>query len=215
MQVSNLSSTAKLKVDLALVLAVDCSSSVDAADFHLQMTGIAAALRNPPLLEAIIAGPNQCVAITLVQWSNRNAQMIAVPWRFLGSKTDIENCARETEQTARNWLPGGTGLAVAIDFCVELLQAIPFVAVRRAIDVSGDGEDNEGGDVEAARHNAANLGMTINGLPITDDSPRIEAYYRQRVIAGPGAFAIPAANILNFSEAMTQKLLREIQLQNA
>jgi Protein of unknown function (DUF1194) len=215
MQVSNLSSTAKLKVDLALVLAVDCSSSVDAADFHLQMTGIAAALRNPPLLDAIIAGPNQRVAITLVQWSNRNAQMIAVPWRFLGSKTDLENCARETEQTARNWLPGGTGLAAAIDFCVELLQAMPFAAVRRAIDVSGDGEDNEDGDVEAARHNAANLGMTINGLPITDGSPRIEAYYRQRVIAGPGAFAIPAANILNFSEAMTQKLLREIQLQNA
>ena len=38
-------------VDLALVLAADCSSSADEGDFRLQMDGIAAALRNPALFE--------------------------------------------------------------------------------------------------------------------------------------------------------------------
>ncbi len=201
-------------VDLALVLAVDCSSSADAADFQLQISGIASTLRSPPLLEAILAGPNQRVAVTLILWSNRKSQLIGVPWHILDSKIAIENFAEETKQVTRNNLSGGTGLAAALDYCVDILQALPFTPVRRTIDVSGDGEENEGGDVETARQGAAALSITINGLPIIDGSPRIESYYRSHVIAGPGAFAIPAINILAFSAAMTQKLLREIQDQN-
>jgi len=178
------------------------------------MMGIAQALRNPALLDAILAGPNQRTAVTLVEWSNRKSQIIAVPWRVLGDAAAIEDCAHEIEHVTRNGLSGGTGLAAALDFCVEVLQSLPFAATRRTIDVSGDGEDNEAGNVESARMNAAAQGITINGLPIIDGSPRIENYYRRHVISGPGAFAIPAFNILAFSMAMTQKLLREIQDQN-
>ncbi len=213
-QVSNVKQALPSKVDLALVLAVDCSSSADAGDFQLQMTGIATALRNPALLDAILAGPKQRVAVSLIEWSNRKSQIIAVPWRVLSDISDIEGCASEIERVSRNGLSGGTGLAAALDYCVDILQSLPFSAARRTIDVSGDGEENEGDDVEAARLGAAARGITINGLPIIDGSPRIENYYRRHVIAGPGAFAIPAINILAFSKAMTQKLLREIQDQN-
>src|SRR6266567_2871984 len=68
-------------VDLALVLAVDCSSSVDVADFRIQMDGIAASFRNPPLFEAIAAGSYRRIAVTLVQWSSRDSQAIAIAWR--------------------------------------------------------------------------------------------------------------------------------------
>lgn len=214
MQILDSDNASLFKVDLALVLAVDCSSSVDAGDFQLQRTGISAALRNAPLLAAIKAGPNQRVAMTLILWANRRSQIVAVPWRIIGDKNDIEGFAEEAEQATRNGLSGGTGLAAALDFCVNIIQVLPFMAARRTIDVSGDGEDNEDGDVDTARLAAAALGITINGLPIIDGSPRIENYYRAHVIAGPGAFAIPAINILAFSTAMTQKLLREIQDQN-
>ena len=200
-----------LAVDLALVLAVDCSSSVDAGDFRLQMDGIAAALRNPPLLEAIAAGNFRRIAVTLVQWSSWQSQEIAVEWRVLGTRADLEAFAVETEKAERRWLPGGTGLAAAITFSIAMLESVPVLTSRRVIDVSGDGEDNDGGDPRLARDAAVARGITINGLPITNGSSSLLSYYRDQVIGGPGAFLMPAANMLSFKEAMIGKLLREVR----
>ena len=200
-----------MAVDLALVLAVDCSSSVDLGDFRLQMDGIAAALRNPPLFEAIAAGSCQRIALTLVHWSSRNSQSIAIAWRVLTSRLELEAIAQETENAERHWRPGGTGLAAAVEFSVALFETLPIAAGRRVIDVSGDGADNEGGDAARARDDALALGVTINGLPIISGSRELEAYYRDRVIGGPGSFIIPAVNILSFRDAMTRKLLREVR----
>ena len=63
-----------------------------------------------------------------------------------------------------------------------------------------------------ARAAALAQGITINGLPILSGSPTLEAYYRQIVIGGPGAFVVPAGNLAAFAEAMAQKLLREVSL---
>jgi hypothetical protein len=198
-------------VDLALVLAVDCSSSVDEGDYHLQMDGIAAALRNPPLFEAIGEGRFRKIAVTLLQWSNRRSQQVAVPWRVLASPLDIEAFARQAETAKRQWLPGGTALAAGITFSLALLETLPIGASRRVIDVSGDGEDNDGGDVDTARDVALAHGVTINGLPILYGSDALETYYRNHVIGGPDAFLMAAANLQSFKEAMTRKLLREVR----
>ena len=96
-----------IAVDLALVLAVDCSSSVDEGDFRLQMDGIAAALRNPPLADAIVAGRFRKIAVSLLQWSSRESQFVAIDWRVLENADDLEAIAREAEQAKRNWQPGG------------------------------------------------------------------------------------------------------------
>jgi hypothetical protein len=200
----------EMAVDLALVLAVDCSSSADLADFRLQMDGIAAALRNPPLFDAIAAGSCRRIALALVQWSSRNSQAIAIAWRVVASRLQLEAIAQETEQAERHWHPGGTGLAAAVDFSVALLETLPIAASRRVIDVSGDGADNEGGDPARARNSAIALDVQINGLPIITGSRELEAYYRDRVIGGPGCFIMPAENIWSFRDAMTQKLLREV-----
>ena len=197
-------------VDLALVLAVDCSSSVDAGDYRLQMDGVAAALRNPQLSAAIAAGVHRKIALTLVHWSSGRSQKVVMSWRMVATPADLEGVAREIEQIERKWLPGGTALAAGVNFSVALLETLPFVASRRVIDVSGDGEDNDGGNAGLVRDVAVARGITINGLPILYGSNRIEAYYRAEVIGGPGAFLIPTATMQSFKEAMTRKLLREV-----
>ncbi len=199
-----------ITVDLALVLAVDCSSSVDVADFRMQMDGIAAALRDPAVQAAIAAGQHRRIALAVVQWSTWTSQAAVLRWRLIAAPGDLELAAQEIAAAERHWQPGGTGLAAAVDYSVRLLQVLPAVAARRVIDVSGDGEDNDGGDPAAARDRAVALGITVNGLPILNGSPYILGYYRSQVIGGPGAFLEPASDMRAFAAAMRRKLLREI-----
>jgi hypothetical protein len=207
--------TPALPVDLALILAVDCSSSVDAGDYQLQMNGIASALLNPSILPAIAGGRYQRIALSLVQWSNRKSQSITIGWRIISTREQLEVIASDIKAAKRQSKPGGTGLAAAISFSVALLERLPFAASRRTIDVSGDGQENEGDNVALARAAAMARAITINGLPIITGSHDIEAYYREIVIGGPGAFVVPAENMASFRDAMTQKLLREISSLNA
>jgi Protein of unknown function (DUF1194) len=199
-----------MSVDLALVLAVDCSSSVDAGDYHLQMFGIAEALRSPKVLDAIQSGENQRIAFSLVHWSTHKSQRIIIKWCQLATHDDLFNAAREIELAERQWQIGGTGLAAAIDFSAALIEKLPLDSARKVIDISGDGEENDNGDVNYSRKAAIAQGITINGLPILDGSRTIEAYYRYRVIGGAGSFLVPASNSKAFGVAMEQKLLREI-----
>ncbi|GAB2174818.1 DUF1194 domain-containing protein [Dongia sp. agr-C8] len=198
------------KVDLALVLAVDCSSSVDPVEFRIQMEGIAAALRHPALQDAIAAGREHCIALTLVLWSGARSQSIAMPWQLLATEADLEAAAAVIAGAEREWQAGGTALAIAIDFAAGLLTALPFAAKRRVIDVSGDGIDNVTGMTEAARDRAVAQGITINGLPITKGSQLLPIYYKARVIGGRDAFVQPAPDLEAFPAAILRKLLREI-----
>jgi hypothetical protein len=200
-----------LSVDLALVFAVDVSSSVDAGDYKLQMDGIAAALRKPLTLQYVQSGPNQRIAISVVQWSSVKKQVVTLDWQILGDGAAIEGAARKIELQQRQWSPGGTGLAAALVFCAGQIRAFPLPARRLVIDVSGDGEDNENGNVPLARAAALASHITINGLPIISGSKLIQAYYRDQVIGGPGSFIEPAENTLAFGAAMERKLLRELQ----
>lgn len=197
-------------VDLALVLSVDVSSSVDAGDFRMQMDGIASALRDPSVHNAIALGTNRRIALSLVQWSDAKSQTLSLDWQVLANPQDIEMAAHGIESTERHWRPGGTGLAAAVTYSTALLQTLTFATERRVIDVSGDGEDNEGGDTPAARDQALAFGIIINGLPITYGSHYLLSYYHDQVIGGSGAFLEPAQDMRSFRDAMLRKLLREI-----
>jgi hypothetical protein len=199
-----------LTVDLALVLAVDCSASINLADFRLQMDGLAAALRHPSLARAIAEGRHRQIALTLLLWSNPWTQPVVLPWTVLSDDASLERAARAIEAIERKNDPGGTGLAAAIDTAALLLQVLPFAAERLSIDVSGDGQDNEGGSASAARDRAVAMGITINGLPILNGSILLERYYRTEVMGGPGAFIEPAADIMSFKDTILRKLLKEI-----
>lgn len=83
-------------------------------------------------------------------------------------------------------------------------------AARRVIDVSGNGPNNDGRPVHAARDAAAAMGITVNGLPILDGVAGLDAYFAQQVIGGPDAFMVPAHDLQSFEVAIRRKLLAEI-----
>lgn len=197
-------------VDLALVLAVDASGSVDQRRFELQKQGYAAAFRSPRVIRAIRSGAAQAVAVTMVQWTGPVLQNQVIGWTVIRDAASAEAFAATIERTARQLYGGGTSISGAIDFSRLLLLQSPFAPTRRVIDVSGDGANNRGRDVTLARDEAVRDGIGINGLPILALEPDLDRYYYDHVIGGPGAFMIPAASYEIFADAVLKKLVMEI-----
>ncbi len=159
-------------VDLALVLAVDASSSVWPWEFDLQMKGLANAFRDEAVLNAIKSATPNGIAVTLVQWSSMNAQVQVFDWILVHDRASAEGVALEIDNTPRVVQGGATAISQAIDFSIGLLAAVP--AQRKVIDVSGDGRDNQAGGPITARRRALAAGVTINGLAILNEDPTLE-----------------------------------------
>jgi hypothetical protein len=197
-------------VDLTLVLAVDASGSVDQTRFELQKHGYAQAFRSREVIEAIVAGADHAIAVTMVQWTGPRLHIQVVPWTRLTDAASAQALADAIDASRRQLYGGGTSLSGAIDTGVALIAASPFRGTRRVIDISGDGSNNAGRLAETARDEAVKAGITINGLPITWIEPGLDAYYRSSVIGGPGAFAISIDSYDNFADAILRKLVSEI-----
>src|SRR5437899_6591334 len=84
-------------VDVALVLAVDVSLSIDAEEFALQRAGYAAAFRNERVVAAITGGSIGAIAVTYLQWSGARDQQQVVGWRVI---TDRRSAARFADELA-------------------------------------------------------------------------------------------------------------------
>ena len=201
---------ADIAVDLALVLAVDASGSVDDRRFALQQQGYADAFRSPRVLKAIRSGAAQAIAVTMVQWTGPAMQIQVVGWSVVGDEASAQKFAAAIDATPRQLHGGGTSISGAIDFARLLLVQAPYTAGRRVIDVSGDGANNRGRPAERARDDAVRDNIGINGLPILALEPYLDRYYYDNVIGGPGAFMIPAESYETFSEAILKKLIMEI-----
>lgn len=197
-------------VDLALVLAADCSGSVHAEHYALQQRGYAEAFRNRQVIKAIRGGINGAIAVSYFQWSGYSLQTLIVPWRVLGSDADIVAFAAVMEKADRTIFGGGTSPTGAIEFGHRLLNQLPVQTPRRVMDISGDGRNNTGPAPAEARAAAVAAGIIINGLPILHMEPDIDAYYEQHVIGGPGAFIVPARDYTAFEAAVRRKLILEI-----
>ena len=197
-------------VELELVLAVDCSSSVSSGEIVLQMQGIADALMHPEVVAAIEATAPKGVAITVVQWSSKANQVQVVDWHRAYDAGSTRALAERVHETVRVVGGGSTAIGSIIEFAVRLIEDNAFEGKRRTIDISGDGVSNQGPLPDESRRLAAALGITINGLAILNESPRLDHYYRTQVVAGPAAFVVTAENTDDFSQAMLRKLLIEI-----
>lgn len=205
-------------VDLELVLAVDVSGSVDPEEGKLQREGYVQAFLNEKVQRAIGGGPFGRIAVTYVEWAGDNHQHTVVDWTVLSDAASVRAFAlavAEAPITSQQW----TSISAAIDFAVPLFDGNGVEGTRRVIDVSGDGENNRGRPVEAARDAAVARGITINGLPILNDRPNpwggspsgnLDGYYRDSVIGGPGAFLVPATGFESFADAILSKLLLEV-----
>jgi hypothetical protein len=198
-----------MAVDVALVLAIDVSGSVSEDRMMLQRQGYSDALRHPGFLEAVRSGPTGRVALTFVQWSEARRQDQSVAWRVIEDAATARQFA-DAITAADRPMPGWTSISAAIDFSARLIAAGGFTAGRKVIDVSGDGSNNDGREVTAARDDAVAAGITVNGLPIIEIEPRLDDYYRRNVIGGPDAFVVVARDIGAFADAMLRKLLVEL-----
>ena len=197
-------------VDLALVLAVDSSSSVDYGEFNLQMRGLADAFRDESVQNAIeLAAPNG-MAVTLVLWSGNGEQRQAFAWTTAYGPAGAEHVAELIDRTPRLISGGGTAINDAIDFSIRLLLSSGVVASRRVIDVSGDGRDNMGAFGVPATLRAVATGITVNGLAILNEDPLLDFYYQVNVIGGASAFMVVADDYEDFAEAIRVKLISEI-----
>jgi hypothetical protein len=196
-------------VDVALVLAVDSSGSISEQRLMMQIQGYLDALRHPWFTEAVQGGRHGRIALTFVEWTDARRQDQVVGWTVIKDAAGAHAFAT-TVQNALRPLPGWTSISAAIDYSVGLLLSSGFVTSRRVIDISGDGANNDGRPVTEARDAAVAAGVTINGLPIVEVEPELEAYYRDNVIGGPDSFVVVARDTGSFGEAVLRKLLVEI-----
>lgn len=209
------------KVDLLLVLASDVSRSVDEEKFQLQRQGYADAFSNPAVLDAIRSGRNGRIGVAFVEWSGAVAQKLVVDWTMIGDADTARHFGDRVRKAPRAFADR-TSISAGIDFAMSLFDRAPFVSERRTIDVSGDGTNNSGREVTAARDDALAKNVTINGLVILSERPLpwnpehthppggLGEYYRKNVIGGTGAFVMVAQNFEAFGKALVAKLIAEV-----
>lgn len=201
-------------VDLTLVLAVDASGSVDDREFALQLAGIAAGFRDPKVRDAIKSGPEGCIAVMLLVWADHQAPKDRTDWFAICLEEDAEAFARVVETFPRKQ-NGATGIGEGIASAVRAIDTSGYQARRKVVDVSGDGRETAAREfvvlLPQARAMAFALGVTINGLAITNEDPGLLSYFVDKVRTGDGSFALAATDYEAFAEAMRRKLLREIQ----
>jgi hypothetical protein len=213
---SNGKPLAAVEVDLALVLAVDVSFSMESDEQDLQRQGFVEAFRSPEVHQAIHQGMLGRIAVIYVEWSGAFDQQIIVPWTVVEQPTDGLAFAERLLQSPIHRM-SYTSLSGAIDFGIRQLDQSGFQTVRQIIDISGDGANNQGRTVTLARDEALARGITINGLPImlkrldsAWDIDNLDLYFRDCVIGGPGAFLVPVREKTQFVEAIRAKIIREI-----
>jgi uncharacterized protein YbaA (DUF1428 family) len=204
-------------VDVELILAVDVSYSMDMDELAIQREGYAQAIVSKEFLQALKSGPNGKVAVTYFEWAASSDQKIIIPWRVIDGPETADAVANEIMKTPIR-RASRTSISGAINFAMPLFDENPYRGLRRVIDISGDGPNNNGGPVVIARDAAIEKGIVINGLPImvkepsysTMDIDNLDFYYEDCVIGGPGAFVVTIKDRDKFKEAIRTKLLLEV-----
>ncbi|MGE0847934.1 MAG: DUF1194 domain-containing protein [Flavobacteriaceae bacterium] len=199
------------EVDLRLVFAVDSSYSVNVSEFALQQRGMALALRDPEVMEAIAAGRHRRIALTVIQWAHFDSQQTVLPWTVIETPAEADAAAAILERQGRAAVVGTTSMSGAIRAGIEALAETTSLGGRAVIDLAADGTNNSGPDVEIYRDLAVSLGVTVNGLAILNEVIYLHHYMRNHMIGGPGAFVEVASDYKDFAEAFKRKLIREIR----
>jgi hypothetical protein len=209
---------AETQVDLELVLAIDISGSIDPDEAKLQRQGYINAFRDPQIIGAIRRGPNGRIAVSYFEWGNYRSNHLVMDWTLIGDAASSNAVADML--TERPIMRGmRTSISGAIEYALGLFERSGAEPLRRVLDISGDGPNNDGGLITIFRDKAAAAGVTINGLAIINNRPgpsgfppmaNLDKYYLGCVITGPGAFVERAENFDDFDRAIRRKLIMEI-----
>ena len=200
-----------LGCDLALALAVDVSGSVDPSEYETQMQGLADALRDPVVSEALVRAE---AALIVIQWTGSSRQEVSLPWTQIRTFDDIEAFAVAIETTPRRWRNFSTAIGEALEFAMAQFATSP-PCKRKVIDVSGDGPSNEGTEPQDIHADLRALKVTVNALAIEASVSDLTAYFWENVITGEGAFVATANSFEDYPDRIRQKLRRETTRQLA
>lgn len=204
-------------VDVELVLAVDVSLSMSPTELDIQRDGYAAALVHEQVVRAIKDGVHGKIAVTYFEWAGDYTQHVVVPWTRISSEAEAQAfVAQMTANPPRS--ARRTSISGALLYADKLFDDNGFRGLKRVIDVSGDGPNNQGEPVDLTRDDITAKGITINGLPLMTrggfassfDVDDLDLYYQNCVIGGPGAFVIPVNDWAQFPEAIRRKLVLEL-----
>ncbi|MBD0414949.1 DUF1194 domain-containing protein [Oryzicola mucosus] len=205
------------QVDVELVLAVDVSLSMSPDELEIQRKGYAEALTHPHVLQAIADGVNGKIAVTYFEWAGVSSHHVIVPWTVIANAEDAQRVATALSVGPPN-SARRTSIAAALEFGADLFAETSYRGLKRVIDISGDGPNNQGPPVSEIRDKVTAQGITINGLPLMTnggfasayDVSDLDRYYTDCVIGGPGAFMIPVNDWSQFPEAIRRKLVLEL-----
>jgi Protein of unknown function (DUF1194) len=200
---------AAAKVDMALVLAVDVSESIDAGEYQLQHEGIARAFEDPGVIAAIKNGADGAIDVLMLEWSDRDKQSIVVDWTRIDDAASGAAFAAKVRASKRS-SNGLTAIGDALLASAAAFKTVPDQPARRVIDISGDGMANIGPRPDGVRDALNAEGITINGLAILASEPWLDTYYNNDVVGGDGAFLLQVKDFQSFATAIKQKLLAEI-----
>lgn len=193
--------------ETALLLAIDVSGSIDAADYRLQADGLAAALSDPAVTEVLVRDQ---VALAVVQWSGAGQHALSLPWQRMLTPEAVAAFAARAAALPRAFQGSDTAVGQAIDFALDQFSAVSDCR-RKVIDISGDGQENAGFTDARARARAITAGVALNAIAIEDPGPGvpITTYYRTRIIT-PGGFVVTARGLGDYAGTLRLKLLREL-----
>nr|WP_217359817.1 DUF1194 domain-containing protein [Ruegeria atlantica] len=197
---------------LALALAMDISSSVDATEDTLQRQGLAAALIAPEVTEAFFSSPLP-VALAVYEWGSRSTQRMILNWTMINTQADLFTAAETIQRSVRSDGDSATAMGQALAFGATLMQQAP-PCLFQTIDLSGDGANNDGFQPASAYRHFPFEGIVVNGLVINaadfEGEVHLIPYFENNVLYGPGAFLEVAQGFEDFERAMRRKLEREL-----
>ncbi|MFG5381349.1 DUF1194 domain-containing protein [Yoonia sp. R2-816] len=192
--------------EVALMLAVDVSGSVDNEEYRVQADGLAAALLDSTVMAALIEGK---VELAMMQWTGSGRQAVVINWTTMKGEEEVLAFADQVALQRRLWRDYSTAVGEAMALSLDYFGAVPECK-RHVIDISGDGESNEGRLPRSVWVDLAKSNVTVNALVIEESEPGLTAYFENEVITGPGAFAVTAMTFDDYPEQIIRKLYREL-----
>lgn len=205
------------EVDVELLLMVDVSLSMSPEELEIQRRGYAEAIASDEVFAAISSGFTGRVAVAYVEWAGSNSHNIVFDWRLIETREDARAFASALDDHFPTALRR-TSLTGALQLGQQMIETNEFEGLRRVIDISGDGPNNQGGAVDRRRDAVLSAGIVINGLPLmTRDGgfshlqlDDLDVYYRACVTGGPGSFVLPVTRWEDFATAVRRKLVLEL-----
>jgi hypothetical protein len=216
-----LASHAQAACRQALIFALDVSSSVDQAEYALQMRGLAGALLDVDVQALLLSQPSAPISLSVFEWSGRFDQRLVLDWRSIEDRADLLAIAAVLAAQKRPETTRPTAIGHALKYAGQRLQQSK--CWQLTVDISGDGKNNDGFRPGVGKQATIFDLITVNGLVIGTDAPspdrvveneigELTSYFRHEIIHGPEAFIETALGFQDFEAAMKRKLLRELSI---